>query len=116
MFDCKYNDGGFCYASYTSYNGDETNDKNGQCLGTDGCKLYAETCDKDSDNNKPKDDKKMKSIPLSEYIETEYKGNKAEFARDFGMMPQNVNHFISKTYFVIDGVLWKKSKYQQGES
>ena len=53
------------------------------------------------------------TLPLEQYIRIKYSGNKAEFAREFGMQAQNVNHYIGKNYFVIDGVLWKKSKYQQ---
>lgn len=56
----------------------------------------------------------MKALPLEQYIKIKYSGNKSEFAREFNIKPQNVNHYIDKSYFVIDGILWKKSKYQQG--
>ena len=55
----------------------------------------------------------MKALPLEQYIKLKYSGNKAEFAREFGMQAQNVNHYIEQDYFVINGELWKKSKYQQ---
>ena len=57
----------------------------------------------------------MKSLPLDQYIKIKYSGNKSEFAREFGLMPQNVNKLLNDRHFVIDGVLYRKSKYQQGE-
>ena len=56
----------------------------------------------------------MKSLPLEQYIKIKYSNNKAEFAREFGLLPQNVNGILNGKHFVIDGVLYKKSIYQQG--
>ena len=55
----------------------------------------------------------MKSLPLEQYIRIKYSGNKSEFAREFGMQQQHVNTFLNGSWYVIDGLLYKKSKYQQ---
>ena len=57
----------------------------------------------------------MKSLPLQQYIRIKYSGNKAEFAKAFGMPRQNVNNFLKGDHFVIDGKLYRKMKYELSE-
>lgn len=49
---------------------------------------------------------------ISAYIKTECGGNKAEFARRFQVRGQHVNRYISENYYIIDGVMWKKTEYK----
>jgi len=55
----------------------------------------------------------MKSLPLEQYIKIKYSNNKTEFAREFNLPPQYVNKLLNGKHFVIDGILYKKSIYQQ---
>ncbi|HDG1101530.1 TPA: hypothetical protein PCY80_000297 [Klebsiella aerogenes] len=45
-------------------------------------------------------------MKLIEYIDKNYGGNKSEFARSQGVLPQMVNKWINGDYIVIDGVLY----------
>lgn len=45
-------------------------------------------------------------MKLTEYIDKYYGGNKSEFARANGVMPQQVNNWINGNYVVIDGFLY----------
>ncbi|MGG8042492.1 helix-turn-helix domain-containing protein [Klebsiella aerogenes] len=45
-------------------------------------------------------------MKLTEYIDKYYGGNKSEFARENGVMPQQVNNWVNGDYIVIAGVLY----------
>lgn len=45
-------------------------------------------------------------MKLTEYIEKYYGGNKSEFARSNGVLPQQVNTWLKMECIVIDGKLY----------
>lgn len=49
---------------------------------------------------------------LTDYIDEHHKGNRAEFARAQGVLPQMVNKWLSGGWVVIDGMLAKPNIYQ----
>lgn len=60
-------------------------------------------------------DKKL--VPLIEYIDQEFHGNKSKFARAFGVRRQDVHQILKNndnTEFVVDDV-WVKARYKMVE-
>lgn len=49
----------------------------------------------------------MLAIPLPEYIQVNYKGVKAHFAKDYAIPRQNVNTLIRQGYVVIGDRLFR---------
>lgn len=48
----------------------------------------------------------LKSIPLAEYINRRFNGNRAEFARHMGVFPHKVSEWVKKGWVVVGGQLY----------
>ena len=51
--------------------------------------------------------KTLTAIPLEEYIDVIFKGNKADFANAYGLYRQNVSKMLNKNYVVIDDMIYR---------
>lgn len=51
-----------------------------------------------------------KALPLNEYIDLHFGGNKAAFARSIGTTRQHVNKMLNGEWIVFKGKLWSSLK------
>ncbi|ASV45071.1 helix-turn-helix domain-containing protein [Klebsiella phage LASTA] len=51
-----------------------------------------------------------KALPLKEYIDLNFAGNRAAFARSIGTTRQHVNKMLNGEWIVFQGKLWSSLK------